>query len=97
MVQSPSFRTPALMAALIALLSPTGGQARSIFQRVTLLDIPHGTAPRRARSLSKSHRSDAHTSALQSLMRISYAVFCLKKKPPLSEQQTSDNTKHTHI
>src|SRR3546814_8112041 len=25
-------------------------------------------------------RSDAHTSELQSLMRISYAVFCLKKK-----------------
>src|SRR3546814_7795349 len=25
-------------------------------------------------------RSDEHTSALQSLMRISYAVFCLKKK-----------------
>src|SRR3546814_5974839 len=26
-------------------------------------------------------RSDEHTSELQSLMRISYAVFCLKKKP----------------
>src|SRR3546814_6865346 len=25
-------------------------------------------------------RSEAHTSALQSLMRLSYAVFCLKKK-----------------
>src|SRR3546814_2833505 len=27
-------------------------------------------------------RSEEHTSELQSLMRISYAVFCLKKKPP---------------
>src|SRR3546814_7447353 len=27
-----------------------------------------------------SERSEEHTSALQSLMRISYAVFCLKKK-----------------
>src|SRR3546814_3386286 len=27
-----------------------------------------------------SHRSEEHTSELQSLMRISYAVFCLKKK-----------------
>src|SRR3546814_15294174 len=27
-----------------------------------------------------SRRSEAHTSELQSLMRISYAVFCLKKK-----------------
>src|SRR3546814_4654879 len=26
------------------------------------------------------HRSEEHTSELQSLMRISYAVFCLKKK-----------------
>src|SRR3546814_5587751 len=31
------------------------------------------------------YRSEEHTSELQSLMRISYAVFCLKKK------------KHTHI
>src|SRR3546814_10479347 len=28
----------------------------------------------------KSRRSEEHTSELQSLMRISYAVFCLKKK-----------------
>src|SRR3546814_6093477 len=34
------------------------------------------------RLLSKliSYRSEEHTSELQSLMRISYAVFCLKKK-----------------
>src|SRR3546814_11575716 len=29
---------------------------------------------------SESERSEEHTSELQSLMRISYAVFCLKKK-----------------
>src|SRR3546814_9563289 len=28
----------------------------------------------------RMHRSEEHTSELQSLMRISYAVFCLKKK-----------------
>src|SRR3546814_3988250 len=28
----------------------------------------------------RSYRSEEHTSELQSLMRISYAVFCLKKK-----------------
>src|SRR3546814_4612198 len=33
-----------------------------------------------ARSPSMSLRSEEHTSELQSLMRISYAVFCLKKK-----------------
>src|SRR3546814_3300377 len=31
-------------------------------------------------SLSPAGRSEEHTSELQSLMRISYAVFCLKKK-----------------
>src|SRR3546814_5086432 len=32
-------------------------------------------------------RSEEHTSELQSLMRISYAVFCLKKKNQLHNQQ----------
>src|SRR3546814_8975918 len=35
-----------------------------------------------------SGRSEEHTSELQSLMRISYAVLCLKKKKP--------NTTHPH-
>src|SRR3546814_4158532 len=35
--------------------------------------------------ISLNHRSEEHTSELQSLMRISYAVFCLKKK----KQQTA--------
>src|SRR3546814_2509781 len=30
--------------------------------------------------MALGYRSEEHTSALQSLMRISYAVFCLKKK-----------------
>src|SRR3546814_9248915 len=38
--------------------------------------------PVKVRALSRfqSDRSEEHTSELQSLMRISYAVFCLKKK-----------------
>src|SRR3546814_9183320 len=32
-------------------------------------------------------RSEEHTSELQSLMRISYAVFCLKKKKPKTHRQ----------
>src|SRR3546814_10447738 len=35
---------------------------------------------RRRRKRGKFPRSEEHTSELQSLMRISYAVFCLKKK-----------------
>src|SRR3546814_10589344 len=34
-------------------------------------------------------RSEEHTSELQSLMRISYAVFCLKKKNSNQNRQTS--------
>src|SRR3546814_2001819 len=33
------------------------------------------------------YRSEEHTSELQSLMRISYAVFCLKKKKKLKEEK----------
>src|SRR3546814_8654923 len=33
-------------------------------------------------------RSEEHTSELQSLMRISYAVFCLKKKKPTNPKTT---------
>src|SRR3546814_3765463 len=39
---------------------------------------------------SSAWRSEEHTSELQSLMRISYAVFCLKKK-------NHTNTKHTKL
>src|SRR3546814_6364976 len=35
------------------------------------------------------HRSEEHTSELQSLMRISYAVFCLKKKITLTKKNLS--------
>src|SRR3546814_5396705 len=39
-------------------------------------------------------RSEEHTSELQSLMRISYAVFCLKKKNN-TKQSTHDMRTHT--
>src|SRR3546814_5312265 len=35
---------------------------------------------KRRLNAASSYRSEEHTSELQSLMRISYAVFCLKKK-----------------
>src|SRR3546814_9213827 len=37
-------------------------------------------------------RSEEHTSELQSLMRISYAVFCLKKKKTHTRTQTKQKT-----
>src|SRR3546814_5216845 len=40
-------------------------------------------------------RSEEHTSELQSLMRISYAVFCLKKKK-ITKKYCMDNIRNTH-
>src|SRR3546814_6738637 len=37
-------------------------------------------------------RSEEHTSELQSLMRISYAVFCLKKKKKYHRHHENENT-----
>src|SRR3546814_8144980 len=37
-------------------------------------------------------RSEEHTSELQSLMRISYAVFCLKKKNTITTNQSTHTT-----
>src|SRR3546814_2727215 len=60
---------------------------RRAYRLLAALGPPH--APRRRLDLSaaarrrdpfRRQRSEEHTSELQSLMRISYAVFCLKKK-----------------
>src|SRR3546814_5983459 len=44
------------------------------------LDTLAGALLAAVESASTEERSEEHTSELQSLMRISYAVFCLKKK-----------------
>src|SRR3546814_1132644 len=41
---------------------------------------PQNHASMRISVVARGSRSEEHTSELQSLMRISYAVFCLKKK-----------------
>src|SRR3546814_6025839 len=52
---------------------------------------PAGAGPEpRAKGQCGTIRSEEHTSELQSLMRISYAVFCLKKKKQsLHKKKTS--------
>src|SRR3546814_7883163 len=40
----------------------------------------------------RARRSEEHTSELQSLMRISYAVFCLKKKTNKKQQLITQHT-----
>src|SRR3546814_15222679 len=41
-----------------------------------------------------ARRSEEHTSELQSLMRTSYAVFCLKKKKQTTHHNTSNRSSH---
>src|SRR3546814_2428549 len=60
-------------------------------------DHPEGERdqqPRGARA--QEGRSEEHTSELQSLMRISYAVFCLKKKKNNTQNQEQNKTNHRY-
>src|SRR3546814_6301183 len=61
------------------------------------LDVVHRNslpiAGRRTDMRYESTRSEEHTSELQSLMRISYAVFCLKKK---KKKYINNTCTHSH-
>src|SRR3546814_5733765 len=48
-------------------------------------------------SVDRDTRSEEHTSELQSIMRISYAVFCLKKKNIKSINTISNIKRSTHV
>src|SRR3546814_9937173 len=66
------------------LSSPKGRHSRLSYRRVFFLcslSIRINGAPIEMTSLNRltAIRSEEHTSELQSLMRLSYAVFCLKK------------------
>src|SRR3546814_3223387 len=50
----------------------------------------------RLRVRQQDHRSEEHTSELQSLMRISYAVFCLKKKNNKEHNKSTIDEHKTH-
>src|SRR3546814_9139251 len=54
----------------------TGGGGNAVGHGAIIAPDRHGGNP----AMPRSARSEEHTSELQSLMRISYAVFCLKKK-----------------
>src|SRR3546814_9385033 len=62
------------------------GQSQPRVSRHVRILVEAGLAERR----KEGSRSEEHTSELQSLMRISYAVFCLKKK------KSSTITNHRH-
>src|SRR3546814_9370278 len=50
--------------------------------------------PEQLELLCLRERSEEHTSELQSLMRISYAVLCLKKKNIIQQTNTYHNVKY---
>src|SRR3546814_6451926 len=80
-----------------------GAVAAPVFKNVMagalrLMDVPPDDietwlAAQADAQAKRIRRSEEHTSELQSLMRISYAVFCLKKKKYKTKQAT---TRHTH-
>src|SRR3546814_3679074 len=64
------------------------------FRHLGLAIIAEEDAGPRDTHLARPLRSEEHTSELQSLMRISYAVFCLKKKHIQHTPPTSRTNQH---
>src|SRR3546814_8985410 len=62
------------------------GERKRQADRAKGVPAPRAQGPRRALQSPVDPRSEEHTSELQSLMRISYAVFCLKKKTKKDKQ-----------
>src|SRR3546814_1431126 len=71
----------------------TKGQAQPFGTSFTSLpSLPSVSSHTEPSSLTSTSRirSEEHTSELQSLMRISYAVFCLKKKTQINDKIPQD-------
>src|SRR3546814_10231460 len=73
-------RSPGELAELPGVITAMRAMGTSL--RVIFLDSNTHTLAQRYSESRRRHplRSEEHTSELQSLLRISYAVFCLKKK-----------------
>src|SRR3546814_10118979 len=59
--------------------------------------LPLRQQPASGRQARRPTRSEEHTSELQSLMRISYAVFCLKKKKAILKHQSIQDSLLHHL
>src|SRR3546814_5575124 len=77
-------------AAQKELLKPNG-IAGNASQTSQVLALHCGLTPPDQRAAAAEVRSEEHTSELQSLMRISYAVFCLKKKNSKNQYNKKTN------
>src|SRR3546814_4730660 len=88
-----STRTDTLFPYTTLFRSRRGGQCGQLSERRAVAELWPGRGNRCGR---RRHRADArseeHTSELQSLMRISYAVFCLKKKKTTTTTSQSVET-----
>src|SRR3546814_8647189 len=72
--------------AIAVMLPDSLGKTRRIGQELQVGPIAVDKLRHVADADDAVHRSEEHTSELQSLMRISYAVFCLPQKLPHTEQ-----------
>src|SRR3546814_8952607 len=81
-------REPTYGRGLACLLLRSRGNQRSKTCRIHRI---HWAKSSRTRWTRSTRRSEEHTSELQSLMRTSYAVFCLKKK---IHYDTTQSTRH---
>src|SRR3546814_4615914 len=54
--------------------------AEKVIPHYNVMGVAKSALETSVKYLANDYRSEEHTSELQSLMRISYAVFCLKKK-----------------
>src|SRR3546814_2081607 len=77
---SRPIETPNASSACVTALSPERFCAAAGNAANTDMAAPRRNAPVVRLPIYPPDRSEEHTSELQSLMRISYAVFCLKKK-----------------
>src|SRR3546814_3120760 len=86
-----------LMRATVSMNSCGSLVSTSISNTSTSANFLNNTALPSITGLPASapQRSEEHTSELQSLMRISYAVFCLKKKI-LQKNNRKENTTEIH-
>src|SRR3546814_8159661 len=80
-VAAPGIGARALRRLFAAFRGPCCGTVPATYQAPDdrMVGPRHSRILRQHRS-ARGRRSEEHTSELQSLMRISYAVFCLKKK-----------------
>src|SRR3546814_3604446 len=94
------FRSSSISAAIASArwcrLPVTGMSRCTSFASRHARTRPANAPPKACTATASITRSEEHTSELQSLMRISYAVFCLKKKKHTQHINTHQDRQHEH-